>query len=62
MKHLSLAAAAGLILLANCVVLIHVARNRSGQPEAEMTLTERELSYHRDSDDSGVNLFCSGRI
>lgn len=57
MKRLSLAAAATLILLANCIALIHVAWNRSGQPETEITLTERELSYHHDPDDSGVDLF-----
>lgn len=56
MKHVSLLAAALLVLLANAFALIQVARNRSGPPEAEITLTDNDLSYRRDPDDSGVTL------
>ncbi len=56
MKHASLLAAAAVVLLANAIALIHAQRNRSGQADAEITLTDRELNYHRDSDDSGVAL------
>jgi hypothetical protein len=38
------AAGLGLILLTNAVVLAGVAYNRSGEPEARLRLTERELS------------------
>jgi hypothetical protein len=56
MKYASLIAAAAVVLLANAFALVHAARNRSGQPDAEITLTERELSYYPDPDDSGVVL------
>ena len=49
--------ALGLILVANAFLLIHVARNRSGMPDAEMELTARELSYSGgSSDDSSITL------
>jgi hypothetical protein len=40
-------ASAGLVILTNAIVLIGIAYNRGGEPEAEITLTEREvpLSY-----------------
>jgi hypothetical protein len=59
MKNLSLAAAAAIVLLANVLGLVHAARNRSGSPEAEVTLTQRELRYFghpAGDDDSGVTL------
>ena len=56
MKHAGLLAAAVIVLLANAFALIHAAINRSGQPEAEITLTERELNYSSSADDSGVTL------
>jgi len=56
MKHAGLLAAAAIVLLANAFALIHAAVNRSGQPEAEITLTERELNYFPSADDSGVTL------
>ena len=56
MRYGSLLVAATLVLLANTLALIHAARNRAGQPEAEITLTDRELYYHRNLDDSGVAL------
>lgn len=49
----------GLLLLVNIVVLIGVARNRSGAPDSTLTLTERELplSWHfRDQENTGVSL------
>lgn len=56
MKHATLIAAAGLIVLANAIALVHAARNRSGEPDAEIVLSDRELSYYDDPDDSGVSL------
>ncbi len=56
MKHASLLAAAAVVLLANAMALIHAARNRSGEAEADITLTDRELNYQRDPDNSGVGL------
>ena len=56
MKFVSLFAAAALVILANVFALVHAAINRSGHPDAEITLTERELNYFAGSDDSGVAL------
>ena len=56
MKYASLLAAVALVLVANAIALVHAARNRSGPVDAEVTLTDRELSYHRDQDDSSVAL------
>jgi hypothetical protein len=59
MKSASLVTAASIILLANALALFHAARNRVGSPEAELTLTNRELRYFDQSatdDDSGVTL------
>lgn len=49
--------AGALVLLTNLVVLLGVARNRSGEPEAVIELTERELpiAHHRD-EDTGMSL------
>jgi hypothetical protein len=50
----------GLILITNVVALGGVAWNRSGEPEATLTLTERELrvpyDWGRDRDNSGLSL------
>lgn len=59
MKHASLIATASILAIANLFALVHAARNRAGTPEAEMTLTNRELRYYDFSaanDDSGVTL------
>src|SRR3954466_849172 len=56
MKHSSLLAAGALVLIANGFALVHVALNRSGEPDAELALAERELTYYADRDDSGVTL------
>jgi hypothetical protein len=46
-----------LVLLTNSFVLLGVARNRSGEPEAVITLTERELPIARSQeDDTGMSL------
>ncbi len=55
-KLTSLFAAVALVLIANAFALVHIARNRAGQATQEITLTDRELQYYRDSDDSGVRL------
>jgi hypothetical protein len=55
-KHASLAAAVAIVLLANGFALVHAARNRSGEVQADITLTDRELNYFRDYEDSGVAL------
>jgi hypothetical protein len=58
-KSASLVTAASIILVANALALIHGARNRAGSPEAEITLTNRELRYFDQAvtaDDSGVTL------
>ena len=50
-------AALGLLVVSNVFVLIHAARNRSGEPEAEVELTERELQYYpHGNDDSSMTL------
>jgi hypothetical protein len=56
MKYTSLAAAVIIVLLSNAFALLHAARNRSGAPDAQIALTDRELTYYRDADDSGVAL------
>ncbi len=57
MKRVLLGAAAAVIVFANAAAWIHGARNRAGQPQAEIVLTDRELWYQPgDSDDSIVTL------
>jgi len=54
-----LAAAAALVVVVNAVVLAGVAWNRTGEPDARLTLTERELRLERDErreENSGVSL------
>lgn len=57
MKRPWLIAALALLALSNVWVLIHVARNRSGSPDADLELTSRELVYYGGrSEDSSVVL------
>jgi hypothetical protein len=56
MKHATLLAALGVIALSNAFALVHALRNRAGEPEAELELTDRELFYVAESEDSGVEL------
>lgn len=59
MNRQYLYAALGLLLLVNAVVLVGVARNRSGVPDASLTLSERELPLtwnFRDQENTGVSL------
>jgi hypothetical protein len=61
MKKHGLILAIALILLTNVVVLAGVAYNRSGEPDATVTLTERELHWQNnrswvDREDSGLYL------
>jgi hypothetical protein len=44
--------AVAVVILANAVALVGVARNRSGEPEAEVLLTERELPFAPWTDES----------
>ncbi len=57
MKLTSLLAAVAIVLVADSVALMHARANRTGAAEAEIILTQRELtpSYAAD-DDSGVTL------
>lgn len=51
--------ALGLVILVNVVVLLGVARNRSGVPDATLVLSERELPLSwdfRDKENTGVSL------
>lgn len=59
MKRASLLVSAAIIVVANAFALLHAMRNRAGAPDAETTLTQRELRYFNRSkadDDSGVTL------
>ena len=62
----TLAAGAALILLANAVALTGVYFNRSGEPEARMTLSQRELGmpwgWHVARDNSGLVLGLNWRL
>jgi hypothetical protein len=60
MKKTSLLVSAAIILVSNAFALLHAMRNRAGAPDAEITLTQRELRYsnsYADDDDSGVTLY-----
>lgn len=49
--------AGALVVFTNLLVLMGVARNRSGEPEAVLALTERELPVaHSHDEDSGMSL------
>ncbi len=61
MKKYGLVSAIALIVLTNVVVLSGVANNRSGEPDATVQLTERELHWKHswnwtDREDSGLHL------
>lgn len=59
MKRASLIFAAVIVVIANALALLHVARNRSGNPSAEITLTNRELQSlvrSSEADNSAVTL------
>ncbi|MFN7996122.1 MAG: DUF4824 family protein [Bryobacteraceae bacterium] len=59
MKHASLITAGVVILIANGSALVHALRNRTGPPDAEITLSQRELmlfGYSAHDEDSGVSL------
>lgn len=61
MRRYGMVIAIGLLMLVNAVVLGGVAYNRSGEPEAAVTLTERELplsSYYgyADRENTGLSL------
>jgi len=56
MKPTTLIAAAALIAASNAIALVHVARNRSGEPTAEVTWTDREFYYYEDPEQSAVSL------
>ena len=59
MKRTHLRLALALLVAVNTVVLAGVAYNRSGRPDAEATLTERELPLqidYRGEDNSGLSL------
>ena len=43
MKKATFIAAGSIIVIANAFALIHAVRNRLGSPEAEVTLTQKEL-------------------
>jgi len=50
-------AALGLLVVSNAFVLVHAQRNRAGEPESEMELTERELRYYpQGKDDSSLTM------
>jgi hypothetical protein len=58
MRRASFIALAAIIVLANIFALAHALRNRVGSPDAEVTLTQRELVYFNRlaDDDSGMTL------
>lgn len=59
MRQASLILAAVIVVIANALALVHVARNRAGNAGAEITLTNRELRHFvaaRGDEDSGVIL------
>lgn len=61
MKKYGLIAAVTLLVLVNIFVLLGVGRNRSGAPEAEFAMTERELPLmssqnYLDKEDTGLSL------
>lgn len=57
MKKYGLLAAIGMILLTNAFVFAGILYNRSGDPEAELQLTERELPFaHQQKENTGMFL------
>src|SRR5262245_17240428 len=65
-RSFTLIAGAGLIVLTNAVALVGVAYNRSADPDAVLTLTQRELrapyKWWRDADNSGLSLALLWRV
>jgi hypothetical protein len=55
-SHLSVAAACGLIVVTNLAILAAAGWNRRGEPEAELSLTERELTLPAARQDEGTGL------
>ncbi len=63
MMRLRMWAALALVVATNAVVLAGVAYNRSGEPEATVTLTERELSLaYAVEENSGLELHLNWRL
>lgn len=61
----TLIAGSALILLTNAVALSGVAYNRSGEPESQLRLTQRELqhsTWRSDKDNSGITLKLNWRF
>lgn len=56
MKRAAFWVAVGIVVVANLVVLGRVAANRSGEPEAVLQMTERELSLSYSAEDTGIAL------
>ena len=56
MRKVGLLVACALLLATNAFVLVGVARNRSGDPEAEIVLTERELALPWQEGDESTGL------
>jgi len=58
MRRWGLVAAAAVVVLSNLVALLGVAWNRSGEPDAEIVLTEREapLAWNQERESSAVSL------
>lgn len=54
MKRPFLVAAVAVLVVSNGFVLLHVAMNRRGSPEAELELTARELKYNYATDSPGT--------
>jgi len=54
MKRIGLIAALALIVLTNVIVLATVRHNRSGEPDATVTLTERELRLWSNSKENSA--------
>lgn len=55
-RYTTLVAAAAVVLLADAFAFVHSARNRSGPVDADMILSDRELYWRYNRDDSGVIL------
>ncbi|NNM81117.1 MAG: DUF4824 family protein [Burkholderiales bacterium] len=61
MKRITIAGIA-LILFTNAFVLLGVAWNRSGTPESELSLTQRELHRSSSPENSGLSLSLNWRV
>ncbi|MCC6860834.1 MAG: DUF4824 family protein [Bryobacterales bacterium] len=57
MKRAALAGAAGILILADALLLLGVAGNRRGEPQATLELSEKELTLpHRNEENSALSL------